>query len=70
VGSINQQNGEIVTRHYEDTGNSNPKAEALRIYHEMEKGLTRPAEVEEHTDNDARVADAFRRAIANAPYKA
>jgi hypothetical protein len=54
-GTVNQLTGEIVTRHYVDG-----KAEALRAYHEFEKGLTSPATPEEDT---AWTADAFRRAL-------
>jgi hypothetical protein len=60
VGTINQADGEIITRHYGDN-----KPEALRTYHEYEKALTRKAELEERDDNSARIADAFRRALNN-----
>lgn len=58
-GTINNSNGEIITRHYQE------KSEALRTYHEYEKGLTRPAEVEE--SDDLRTADSFRRALKQWP---
>jgi hypothetical protein len=63
VGTVNQHNGEIITRHYLDEGTGNPKAEALKTFHDYEKFLTRPARTEERDDNDARLADAFRRAL-------
>jgi len=65
VGTINQKTGEIVTRHYTDTGQGNPKAEALKTYHEYEGPFTKKPLVEESDDNDARRADAFRRALVN-----
>jgi hypothetical protein len=67
VGTINQHNGEIITRHYLDQGVGNPKSEALRIFHEMEKGMLRKPDYEETDDNDPRRADAFRRAITQRP---
>lgn len=68
VGTINKHNGEILTRHYLDEGKGNPKAEALRVFHEMEKGLTRKPDYEEETaENDPRKADAFRRALTQRP---
>jgi hypothetical protein len=67
VGTINKANGEIVSRHYLDEGRGNPKAEALTIFHQMEKGLTRKPKHEESEDNDPRVTDAFRRALTQRP---
>lgn len=67
VGTINQVTGEIVSRHYLDRGVGNPKAEALRVYHEVEKGMLRKPEYEETDDNDPRKADAFRRALTQKP---
>lgn len=67
IGTINKHNGEIISRHYLDEGLGNPKAEALRIFHELEKGLTRAPEHEETEDNDPRITDAFRRAITQKP---
>jgi hypothetical protein len=64
VGTINQQSGEIITRHYLDQLHGNPKAEALRCYHEFEKAMTRPAASEE-TEESALFTDAFRRALNN-----
>jgi hypothetical protein len=63
VGAINQETGEILARHYLDTGKGTPKSEALRIYNEYEKVLTRRAQHQERDDNDARIADRFRRAL-------
>ena len=63
VGSINRLTGEIISRHYLDEGNGNPKAEALHIFHEYEQALTKRGQIEEQDDNDPRVADAFRRAL-------
>lgn len=57
VGTVNHENGEIVSRHYQD------KSEALRCFYEYEKNLTRPVETEEQDENDPRIADAFRRAL-------
>lgn len=59
VGSINQLNGEIITRHYQ------AKEEALRVFHDYEKDLTKPAEAEE--SDDLRAADSFRRALKQWP---
>lgn len=67
VGTINQLTGEIVSRHYLDQGMGNPKAECLRIYHEMEKGMLRKPDNEETDENDPRRADAFRRALTQRP---
>lgn len=63
VGTINTTNGEIVSRHYLDEGQSNPKADALTCYHNLEKGMLKKPDHEEKDDNDPRVADAFRRAL-------
>lgn len=63
VSTINQTNGQIVTRHYIEGDLVNSKAEALRIYHEMEKGMSRKPDYEEQEENDPRKADAFRRAL-------
>lgn len=67
VGTINQMNGEIVSRHYLDNGVGNPKSEALTCYHNLEQGMLRKADHEEKDDNDPRIADAFRRAITQKP---
>lgn len=63
VGAINQANGEITTRHYLDTGTSNPKAEALRVYDELAKGMRRKPESEEDQDNNPFIADEYRRQL-------
>lgn len=67
VGTINQTDGEIVSRHYLDNGKGNPKADALACYHLLEKGMLRKPEYEEQDDNDPRIADAFRRALTQRP---
>ena len=56
VGTINQQTGEIVSRHYceWDFDHNQPapqaKAEALACLHELEKGMRRKPESEEQDE--------------------
>jgi hypothetical protein len=66
VGTIRQTDGEIVTRHYDETkdfGATQAKAEALRVYHEVEQGMKEKPQYEEKDENNPFVADAFRRAL-------
>lgn len=52
VGTINQANGQIISRHYSSKhGALNPKSEALTCYHELEKGMLRKPDAEETDDN-------------------
>lgn len=63
VGTINQADGEIVTRHYREDWNINAKAEALRAYDTLLKGMKRAPKSEEDDDNNPRIADEFRRML-------
>ena len=63
VGTINQTNGEIVSRHYREDWNLDAKAEALRAYDTLVKGMKRAPKSEEDDDNNPFIADEYRRQL-------
>src|SRR5258708_1591081 len=65
VGGINKENGLITSRHYNEhdyINQEHAKSEALRCYHELEKGMKRAPEKEEKDDN-VFASDVFRSAL-------
>ena len=66
VGAINQENGEITTRHYNETadgGATQAKAEALRVFHELVKGMKRKPDAEEKQDNNPFLMHEYRQQL-------
>lgn len=60
VGTINQQNGEIISRHYHDGSYPNPKAEALMFYDQFAASLRKKPKNGEEKDNNAFISNEYR----------